>query len=304
MVNTFSNFPALDGIVYKVSTPFMMHRLFVFISTTVVFLSVVATGQTVRPESALFGSGNYPLAGIVSCKSDCFTPALSESVPLVSQPTLPRMGPELALQVYRNRTSMQVEQLSSYSATSVIRAQLPDTQQSGEYELQRRYSAPRSLAFRAVRFTGDNFVKSNVILRILQSEVSHVEKDDPSVNSLSTSNYKFSYKGTSQLEGRVVHVYHLKPRHKRPGLFKGRIYLDAFTGSMVRAEGRLAKSPSIFLKEVDFVQDYTDVDEFTLPIHMHSDATARIVGRVVVDIQYSDYHISSGAVQAQTAPFL
>ncbi len=214
------------------------------------------------------------------------------------------MGPELALQVYRNRTSMQMEQLSSYSATSVIRAQLPDTQQAGEYELQRHYLAPRSLAFSAVRFTGDNFVKSNVILRILQSEATHVEKDDPSLSALSTSNYKFSYKGTSQLEGRVVHVYHVKPRHKRPGLFRGRIFLDAFTGSITRAEGRLAKSPSLFLKQVDFIQDYTDVDAFTLPVHMHSDARVRIVGRVVVDILYSDYHVSSGTVQGQTAPAL
>jgi len=302
VVNTFSNFPAFDGIVYKVSTPFIMHRFFVFASIAVVFSTVAASAQAVRPEASLFASSDYSLPVILTCKSDCSTPALSESVPLVSQPTLPRMGPELALQVYRNRTNMQMEQLSSYSATSVIRAQLPDTQQSGEFELQRHYSAPRSLAFRAVRFTGDNFVKSNVILRILQSEASHVEKDDPSLNALSAANYKFSYKGTSQLEGRVVHVYHVKPRHNRPGLFKGRIYLDAFTGSMIRAEGRLAKSPSIFLKQVEFVQDYADVDEFTLPLHMHSDAKARIVGRVVVDIQYSDYHVSSGAVQARTAP--
>jgi len=276
-------------------------RLFVPIVGALISLSGLAGAQGVRPEASLFSGVSTPLPGVLSCKSDSSAAALSESVPLVSQPTLPRMGPELALQVYRNRTNMQMEQLSSYSAISVIRAQLPDTQQSGEYELQRHYSAPRSLAFRAVRFTGDNFVKSNVILRILQSEASHVEKDDPSLNALSPANYKFSYKGTTQLEGRVVHVYHIKPRHKRPGLFKGRIYLDAFTGSMVRAEGSLAKSPSIFLKQVEFVQDYEDVDTFTLPVHMHSDAQARIVGRVVVDIVYSDYQVSSGTVQAQTA---
>jgi len=281
-----------------------MQRLFVFITTALVFLSVAASAQDLRPETSLFGSSNYPLAGNLSRESGGSGAGLSDSVPLVSPPTLPRMGPELALQVYRNRTNMQVEQLSSYSATSVIRAQLPDTQQSGEYELQRHYSAPGSLAFRPVRFRGDSFVKNNVILKIMQSEASHVEKDDPSLNALSAANYKFSYKGTTQLEGRVVHVYHLKPRHKRPGLFKGRIYLDAFTGSMVRAEGSLAKSPSLFLKQVEFVQDYTDVDAFTLPVHMHSDAKARIVGRVVVDILYSDYRVSSGAVPSQTIPSL
>jgi hypothetical protein len=279
-----------------------MQRIFVLITIAVLCGSVLAGAQSVRPDVAILGVSGRLLPTVLPCASACSTAA--ESVPLVSQPTLPRMGPELALQVYRNRTNMQGEQLSSYSATSLIRAQLPDTQQSGEYELQRHYYAPRSLAFKAMRFTGDNFVKSNVILRLLQSEATHLEKDDPSANALSTANYKFAYKGTSQLQGRVVHVYHLKPRHKRPGLFKGRIYLDAFTGSMVRAEGRVVKTPSLFLKEVEFVQDYADVDSFTLPVHMHSDARARIVGRVVVDIVYSDYQVSATTVQAQAAPSL
>jgi len=214
------------------------------------------------------------------------------------------MGPEFTLQVYRNRTAAQSEELASYSASAVIRAELPDTQQTGEYELQRQYSAPpRKLSFKAIRFSGDNFVKSNVILRLLQSEASHVEKDDPSLNAISPANYKFSYKGTTQLDGHVVHVYHLKPRHKRPGLFKGRIFLDAYTASIVRAEGRAVKSPSLFIKKIEFTQDYTDVDSFTFPVHIHSEAQARIVGRAIVDIYYSDYHSVSSTVQAQsTAP--
>jgi hypothetical protein len=280
-----------------------MQRFLAFISA-ILWFSTLTTAQGVRAEFAGPANESGPVPHLLVCDSDCSADAKSVSVPLAYPPALPRMGPELALQVYRNRTSMQMEQLSGYSATSVIRAELPDTQQSGEYELERHYSAPRSLAFRAVRFTGDNFVKSNVILRILQSEASHVEKDDPSVNALNAANYKFSYKGTSQLEGRVVHVYHLKPRHNRPGLFKGKLYLDAFSGSIIRAEGRLARSPSIFLKQVEFVQDYADVDEFTLPVHIHSDAKARIVGRVVVDIQYSDYRVSPGTVQAQAPPSL
>ena len=215
------------------------------------------------------------------------------------------MGPDFTLQVYRNRTVAQSQDLASYSASTVIHAELPDTQQTGEYELQRQYSAPpRKLAFKAIRFTGDNFVKSNVILRLLQSEATHVEKDVPSLNAISPTNYKFSYKGTTELEGHVVHVYHVKPRYKRPGLFKGRIFLDAYTASIVRAEGRAVKSPSLFVKKIEFVQDYADVDSFTFPVHIHSEAQARIVGRTVVDIYYSDYHAVSGTVQAQSTPSL
>src|SRR5207249_8767043 len=66
---------------------------------------------------------------------------------------------------------------------------------------------------------------------------------DSSQTAITPANYKFSYKGTKEVDGRLLHVYQLKPRKKRVGLFKGHIYLDAHTGSLVRAEGRAVKSP-------------------------------------------------------------
>lgn len=231
------------------------------------------------------------------------------AVPLAEPAVLPRMAPELALQVYRGRSVIQAQQLASYSATTLIRAQLPDTAQSGEYEVQQHYSAPRTLAFKAVRFTGDAFVKTNVITRLLQSEVDHVQKDDPALNAISPANYKFSYKGTNELQGHTVHVYQLKPRQKRAGLFKGRIYVDVYTASLVRAEGRPVKSPSIFVKKIEFVQDYEDIGPYTFPAHMHSEATARIVGRAVVDVYQRDYQpvanaVAHTAVTAERVPAL
>jgi hypothetical protein len=219
------------------------------------------------------------------------------SVPAI----LPRMAPDLALQVCHGRSVVQAANLIAYSAITVVRAELPDTSQSGEYELQTQYSAPHTLTFKPLRFTGDSFVKSNVIVRVLQSEVDHVQKDDPSLNAITPANYKFSYKGTSRIAGREVHIYQLKPRHKRLGLFKGRIYLDTYTGSLVRAEGRLAKSPSLFIKKIEFVQDYADLGDFTFPVHMHSEAEARIVGRTVVDIYQSDYQPTARIERASIA---
>ena len=222
---------------------------------------------------------------------------------------LPRMAPELALQVCHGRSVVQAEQLAAYSATTVIHAELPDTSQYGEYEVQQHYLAPRTLAFKAVRFTGDTFVKTNVITRLLQSEVDHLQKDDPALNAISPANYKFSYKGTSELQGRMVHVYQLKPRQKRVGLFKGRIYVDVYSGSLVRAEGRPVRSPSLFIKKVDFVQDYADIGPFTLPVHVHSEATARIVGRAIVDVYQRDYEpvansVANTDVTAERVPAL
>jgi hypothetical protein len=214
--------------------------------------------------------------------ADVPTPDLT---PIVSRP---QMSADLALETFQKRSTRQAQELAGYSAATVIRAELPRSSQRGELELERRYSVPRRLTFKALHYIGDGFVKTNVIGRLLQSEVDHVQKDDPAVTAIRPENYKFSHKSTTQIAGRVVHVYQIKPRKKRPGLFKGHIYLDAGTGTLVRAEGRVVKSPSIFVKKIDFVQDYAEVNGFTLPTHIHTEAKAALVGRTVVDIVNSD----------------
>jgi hypothetical protein len=208
-------------------------------------------------------------------------------LPSTSQQAM--MSPELALSTYQYRAAAQAAQLSAYSALTVVRAELPDSSQQGEFELQRKYEAPHTLLFTPVHYNGDGFVKNNVITRLLQSEVDHVQKDDPSVTAISPANYKFSYKGASRIGDRLVHVYQVKPHKRRMGLFKGRIFLDAHTGALVRAEGTIVKSPSFFVKHIEFSQDYADIQTFTLPVHIHSEAKARIVGRTIVDIIHRDY---------------
>ena len=215
--------------------------------------------------------------------------------------TLPVMSPELALTTYERRAAQQTAELASYSAVTVIHAELPETSQQAEYELQRKFEAPHTLMFTPVHFTGDGFVRSNVITRLLQSEVDHVEKDDPALTAITTTNYKFSYKGVTRVGERLVHVYQLKPHKKRLGLFKGKIYLDAHTGTLVRVEGSVVKSPSFFVKHIEFLQDYADVRSFTLPVHIHSEAKARIVGRTIVDIVHRDYQpVQAAPVQTAT----
>lgn len=202
---------------------------------------------------------------------------------------------EDTLIAFLQRSQQQRSALTEYSDITIIHADLPDTSQSGEYELRRRYVAPKTLEFKPIRFTGDSFVKSNIIVRLLQSEVDHVTKDDAALTAITTQNYKFKHKYTltSYADNRVTYVYDVKPRKKRPGLFKGRIWIDAPTGALTRVEGKLVKSPSLFIKGVEFVQEYQQVDGFSLPSHLHSVSKVRILGRAVVDIVHRDYRSSN-----------
>ena len=228
-----------------------------------------------------------------------FEPADQPSLPALNVgPQLPIMSADVALQSYERRAALQPVQLAAYSAVSVIHAELPDSAQQGEFEVERNYSAPHTLLFKPIRFVGDKFVKSNIIARVLQSEVDHVAKDDDTETAISPVNYKLSSKGKTEIQGRLAYVYQVKPHKRRAGLFKGRMYLDAHSGSLLRVEGNVVKSPSFFVSHIQFVQDYGEFGPFMLPVHTHSEARARLVGRTIVDITHRDYVPVAVAAQA------
>jgi hypothetical protein len=252
----------------------------VIISGLVLFLAtVVSVAQVSTGSRALVGNA--------------FAPTDQPKITLPTSP-LPRMAPELALQMYEQHSIEQNQKLAEYTDKTLVQAELPDTNQKGEYELVRNYSSqPRQLTYQSIKFTGDSFVKTNVITRILQSEVDHVQKGDPAASAINEKNYKFSYKGTEDLNGRQMHVFQIKPRRKDSSLFKGKIFVDAYTGSLRRAEGTVSKSPSFFIRKIEFVQDFDDISGFTMPVSMRSTAKARIIGKAIVNVFHRGYDLKA-----------
>jgi hypothetical protein len=245
-----------------------------------VVLTVVAAAQAPAPSGE----------GLGACCGDDQAKRLPDHLPVLDLPVRrPQMPPELALHTYLTLANRQLTDLGSYSDETVVEADLPGTKQHGRYELRRSFLAPKSLAYAAIRFIGDGFVKTNIITRLLQSEVDHVEKGQGPSVAITEINYKFSFKAVEALGDRTAYMYQVKPRRKAVGLFKGKIFLDPVTGHPLRAEGTMVKSPSFFIKKLEFVQDYTTVGAFSFPAHIHSVAKTRVVGRAVVDIFHSDY---------------
>jgi hypothetical protein len=117
--------------------------------------------------------------------------------------------------------------------------------------------------------------------------------------AISAENYKFSYKGMQEVNGLPTYVFQIKPRRKRAGLFKGRIYLDTLSAHLRRAEGSPVKSLSVFIQEAEFVQDFEDFDGYTLPTRLHSMAKTRLIGRAIVDVIHHSYQFGPAAKEGQ-----
>src|SRR4051794_33044030 len=172
--------------------------------------------EATRPiHFALIGLLALGLSSPVSAADTAseWAPEVAPSVSSISGPQLnipvarARMSADLALQTYEARLQRQSVELGEYNDVTTIEAVLPQTSQKGRFRLMRMFAAPKSLAFKAVDFAGDGFVKTNVIARLLQSEVDHVQKGEGDTTAITAANYKFSYKGTDELDGAPVHVF-------------------------------------------------------------------------------------------------
>ena len=167
-----------------------------------------------------------------------------------------------------------------------IDAAVPKLNKHGKLHALRKISEVGKITYRMLGFSGDNTVKKEVIARYLSAEVQ--AQTGPNL-SLTPENYKFKYKGMRDDEGRSVYVLHVSPRHKMVGLFKGELWLDTRTFMPVRESGRFVKSPSIFLKKMEFVRVYEIDNGVSVPQRLESRVETRLFGPVTLNINFGKF---------------
>ena len=174
-----------------------------------------------------------------------------------------------------------------------IAASLPKLKKHGKLLALRRVSALGRITYEKLRFEGDGTVKKQIINRYLSAEAE--AQDDPSLAiALTPENYNFKYKGKVQLEGRETHLFEVSPKHKRQGVFRGQLWIDADTFLRVQESGYLVKSPSVLLKKVAFVRKYQIRGSISVPWQEQSVVDTRLgVGRAEMTIDFSNFAVDS-----------
>lgn len=187
---------------------------------------------------------------------------------------------------YLQATQIQSDALRNASMEVNIDASVPRLKESGSMRALRKISDVGRITYRVLGFQGDNTVKSQVIGRYLEAE--QRGQSDQNLN-VTPANYKFRYKGQKSLRGASVYVFQLIPRKKLVGLFKGELWLDASAYLPVFEKGRLVKNPSIFFKRVEFERAYAIRGGTAVPERMSSTIETRLVGKVELNISYSNF---------------
>lgn len=193
------------------------------------------------------------------------------------------------VQKYLNNMDQQRDSLRGMTMKVQLDGKLPRLKKSGTMAALRRISALGKITYKVLGFQGDDTVKKEVIARYLTAETQAEEHTGGESVSITPNNYEFKYKGVQTKADKTVHVFELKPRRKRVGLFKGELWLDKDTLLPLHEEGRLVKNPSIFLKKVEFARDYEITDGVARPKRIESVIDTRIAGKAELRIDFLDY---------------
>ena len=206
--------------------------------------------------------------------------------------------PSIIIDEYVAASRAQQSKLQGASMEVDIEAELPKLQKRGHLYALRRISNLGRITYDLLRFEGDRSIKNDVIARYLTAEA-EAHKSEQSTFAVTPANYKFKFKGLVEKEGRKVYVFHVSPRKKTLGLFDGELWLDPDTHLAVREAGRLVKSPSIFVRKIEFVREYVIQNGIAVPSRIQSFVHTRLVGKAKISVAFSSFSI---AEQAQVVP--
>jgi len=202
----------------------------------------------------------------------------------VADPAKPPIPEDELVSKYVTANQQQQNALRGGTMEVDIDATVPKLKKQGKLHALKNISKLGKITYHALGFGGDNMVKTEVIARYLAAEVQSTS--DNSNFSITPENYKFKYKGIDTVDGRDVYVLHLSPRHKKVGLFKGDLWLDRATCMPVRESGSFVKTPSIFLKKMEFVRVYDIQNGVSVPQHLEAKAEVRFIGPIELNINF------------------
>lgn len=120
------------------------------------------------------------------------------------------------------------------------------------------YRSPAAETFTGSSEKGSKFILHHVFQRLMRDEEKRLRLNKNPDSLITTENYTLEVVGTDRIGSSDCLVVNAIPKHKETDLFEGKMWIDNQDFAIAKITGRLAKSPSFWIKQVDFVRDYNE----------------------------------------------
>ncbi len=164
-----------------------------------------------------------------------------------------------------------------------------------EVGVEEWFAPPDQKVLRVVSEEGSPAVRRRVIDKLIEAELESVRTGNREQTHVTDDNYRFRLAGKEMLAGYSCYVLDVSPKVEKKYLMVGRIWVDETDFAIVRMEGRPAKSPSFWTRDVHFVRSYKKHGPFWLPATFESESKILLAGTSTLKIEYSNYRIETNA---------
>lgn len=191
------------------------------------------------------------------------TLALSAMAPMpgTAQPAAPRAVAEAPVAV--------VQSAVGYTARRTLVARSEKLDRLGWMEVETTFRPGIGMSYTVLREGGDGGIRKRVLRKVLENERQMSTPARAGRMAITGANY--------ELVRHRPRAVRMAPLRKETTLVDGVAQVDA-QGRLVRVEGRLAKSPSFWVRSVTITRKYQPIAGHAMPVHVESVADVKLAG--------------------------
>jgi hypothetical protein len=220
--------------------------------------------------------------------SRCLLIALMAALaaPVIVHPT-PASSTPVALQRF---LSLDSPRATSYRALRHMDARNERLNKTAWMDVWTEADSDGGFRYTVVAEGGSQHIRSKVFLESLEKEREMYASGETTRGALTLENYIFEDEGAA-LDG--LSALGVTPRRKDILLVDGSIFLNPEDGDLVRIEGRLAKTPSFWIRQVQIVRSYQRIAGARMAVATEAVANIRLMGRATFRMTY-EYETVNG----------
>ncbi|MBI3261931.1 MAG: hypothetical protein HYZ58_02130 [Acidobacteria bacterium] len=163
--------------------------------------------------------------------------------------------------------------LARYLAARRLEARNDRFKATGWLEACTELSPETGFQYRVMAEHGNGLIRKRVLKRALETEREARAKGETDRSSIGAENYDFRV--SEESDGELVKVL-IKARRRSSLLVDGAMFLSRSDGDLVRVEGQLAASPSLWTRRATIVRRYERVAGVRVPVSLESTAEVRL----------------------------
>ena len=178
---------------------------------------------------------------------------------------------------------------------AVRRLEAESGSRRGWLEAVTEYSVEGGFSYQVTAEGGSSLVRSKVLRAVLEGEREVIAQGEAARASLALANYAFQPNGVD--DDGLVNIL-LSPKRQERVLLSGTMFLQPDDGDLVRLQGRLAKNPSFWVRNVEIVRSYKRIEGVVMPVTLDSTAHVRLFGPSSLRMTYMYSEIDGHRVRS------